>query len=962
MSTIQKPADPPRSRSAASDGPAQRPAARPKLGAMNARVTGAIFKRNFISYFSNPTGYVFICLFVLLTSAAAFFPPDFFSNNLANLDQLNLWMPWILLFFIPTITMGIWSDERRQGTDELLLTIPATDIDVVLGKYLAGVAIFTSSLVFSLICTMAVLMSLGSPDLGLFFANYLGYWLMGVAMLAIGMVGSFLTGSLTVAFVLGWLFNAPLVVMNHASNYIANSEVASRMRDWSMAGQFRDFARGVISLPSIVYFLCIVAVMLYACMVLIGRRHWVGGKKGNSMWLHYASRVVALAIAAASLTWMVSRAPAQVDVSVAKLSTLSPETKDLLSRLDESRPVKIMAYVSPTVPNEYVEQRLNLLSFLREFDRLGGDAVDVRIHEIEPATEAAKTAEELYDIKPQRVQSKERGQHRDQEIFLGVAFESGLEKIVVPFFERLLPVEYELARSVWTVNQPKRKRVGVLRTDAELFGGFDFSGGMPQQRSEQQLIVELKKQYEVVQVDAANPIMEKYDVLLAVQPSSLSQPQMTNFVEAVRKGQKTVVFEDPMPIYFRGVPGTNEPKRPRNMGMMGGFQQPPEPKGEIRALWELLGVGPITNSGTPGFGDPLIIWQEYNPHPKIAELSGLPEQFVFIDIAVPGTAEPFNESDPITSGLKELLFPFAGALEKIQGSPTKFASLVTTGRRTGTITASDLQGNPQDAMAMSRKMRLTQQPYDMAVRIQGKPKAQPKSETADKEGKDEEKESNEKTTEEPVDIDVVVIADIDVLHTMFFDLRAQELVDFPLIFDNVTFVLNTIDQMAGEDRFIEVRKRRPEHRPLTTVENRLAGAREDKEALEEEIRDQYNKEVTAAEAKRDQAIEEFNKKVKDLQSGNANLSDLRDAQTALIGQENIQRRRLQAKLVELDQNYKRQLEEQDRDLQLRMRRIQDGYKMAAVFLPPIPPLLVALAVFFNRRAKEREGVSRSRLR
>ncbi len=142
----------------------------------------------------------------------------------------------------------------------------------------------------------------------------------------------------------------------------------------------------------------------------------------------------------------------------------------------------------------------------------------------------------------------------------------------------------------------------------------------------------------------------------------------------------------------------------------------------------------------------------------------------------------------------------------------------------------------------------------------------------------------------------------------------------------------------------------------------MPGAREDKEALEEEIRHQYEKEVKAAEAKRDEAIEEFNRKVKDLQSGSGNLSELRNAQTALIGQENIQRRRMQAKLVELDQEYKRQREEQDRDLQLNVRRIQDRYKMAAVFLPPIPPLLVALAVFFNRRAKEREGVSRSRLK
>ncbi len=110
-------------------------------------------------------------------------------------------------------------------------------------------------------------------------------------------------------------------------------------------------------------------------------------------------------------------------MTVAQLSTVSRETKDLLSQLDENRPVKIKAYISPTVPDEYVEQRLNLLSFLREFDRLGGDTVDVRIHEIEPTTEPPKTPKMQYDIKPRRVQSKERGEHKDQEIILGVAFD-----------------------------------------------------------------------------------------------------------------------------------------------------------------------------------------------------------------------------------------------------------------------------------------------------------------------------------------------------------------------------------------------------------------------------------------------------------------------------------------------------------------------------------------------------------
>src|SRR6188474_2343594 len=160
------------------------------------RAAFAVLKRNFVGYFANPTGYVFLCLFVFLTSAAAFWPHDFFIANLANLDQLNKYMPMILLVFVPAITMSLWADERRQGTDELLLTLPAADFDIVIGKYLAAAAIFTVSLIFSQICNYSVLVSLAwdgdsssvDIDTGLFFTTYLGYWMMGLAMISLGMV------------------------------------------------------------------------------------------------------------------------------------------------------------------------------------------------------------------------------------------------------------------------------------------------------------------------------------------------------------------------------------------------------------------------------------------------------------------------------------------------------------------------------------------------------------------------------------------------------------------------------------------------------------------------------------------------------------------------------------------------------------------------------------------------------
>jgi ABC-2 type transport system permease protein len=925
---------------------------------MNWTVLKAIFRRDFVSYFSNPTGYVFICVFVMLSALAAFWPPDFFSNNLANLDQLNRWLPFILLVFVPAITMSTWAEERRQGTDELLLTLPASDLEVVLGKYLAAVAIYTVALVFSMFSIYLVFgYGLGTPDPGLFLGTYIGYWFVGLAMLSIGMVASFLTSNLTVGFVMGMLFNLPLALFGVADWFIKNPQLAQVFKQWSAAEQFRDFERGVISISGVSYFGLIAAVMLYLSMVLIGRRHWGGREERESMWAHYLARTLGLvAIVLGANLFLSNHNFLRADITSENLNSLSPSTVKLVRALatdDDVKTIKIDAYVSPQVPAEYAPHKLNLLSTLSELSSLSGGKIIVAVHQIENFSEEATLAEQTYGVAPQEVDTFDRGATRKDEIILGAVFASGLDRVVIPFIDKGIPVEYELVRSICTVAEQERKRLGVLKTDVQLFGGFSMStqGMSPESR----IITELKKQYDVVEVDPANPIRERYDVLLAVQPSSLSPDAMVNFVDAVKSGQPTAIFEDPFPIpQFNGdVPGTAQPKRPPGfMGMFGGG--PPQPKGDINQLWQLLGVE---------MDGEQLIWQDYNPEPKAQAF--IEPEWIFIDqgLREHGTPNPFNPEDQISSGMNQVLFLLAGAFRPADKTKLEFTELAVTGRGSGTIGFSDYQMAASLRGGMNIHRRMTREPYVVAARVSGKVTGDIDGTPAgDKKegGTDEEASKNDDSLigKEPTktDLNVVLVADIDWIAPVVFRLREiGDSEDMPIDwkFQNVTFVLNILDSLAGDDRFIDIRKRTRPHRILTKIEEATEDARQETLKQQQEFKKDAQEQIDAAQQRFREKIAEVEKQT-DL--------DPRMKATMIEMVRNDEQRKLDVQVATLEQDRNRKIKQSERELASEIRGVQDTYKMLAVVLPPIPPLLLGLAVFFHRRKAEQEGVAASRLR
>ncbi|HWB18993.1 MAG TPA: Gldg family protein, partial [Phycisphaerales bacterium] len=759
---------------------------------MNWKVVSAVFRRNFNGYFQSPIGYVFICAFVLMSGFAAFWPDDFFNSNLATLHELNTYLPWILLVFIPAITMSVWADERRQGTDELLLTLPGTDLDVVCGKYLAALCIYTVALGFSL-TNIAVLIGLGKPDVGVLLGNYVGYWLAGGAMLGVGMMASFMTNSLTVAFVLAMAFNVPLVFAYWAPSIIPWEGAARFIRSGSIAAQFEDFGRGLVTLSGAAYFISIAVASLYVSMVLIGRRHWSGGPKATATAMHYAVRIVSMALILIGINTLAQRVDIRADVSSGRVNSLSPQTAHLLDNLKPEHPVYVEAYVSPSVPEEYVTTRLNLLSTLREIQSLGGNKVVVKVHETPEFSEEELQAQDLYGITSRDVQSAEGGKFQTQKVILGAAVTSGLDKVVVPFFDRGIPAEYELVRSIATVCQQKRKRLGVLETEAKLFGGFDMSS--MSSRPDQLIIDELRKQYDVVPVSADAEITDNFDVLLAVQPSSLTPTQMDHFIAKVRAGQPTVIFEDPFPFLDAAVTPTGQPRLPKQASP---FSQPPppEPKGDIHPLWQMLGVQ---------FNDHQVVWQNWNPYPKFADL---PKECVFIG-AGSGASEPFDTHDPATAGLHQLAMLFPGSVAPLPNSGMTFTPLVNTGLKTGTVAVSDILAKDflgRASLNENRRRFSTEAAYTLAAHITGTPAADPTPPG-----------TTPPATAPQRGVNVVLMCDIDMLYPVFFNLRARG--DNPndpvtIRVDNVPMVLNTLDSLAGDERFLAMRTHRPEYSTL----------------------------------------------------------------------------------------------------------------------------------------------------
>jgi ABC-2 type transport system permease protein len=241
--------------------------------------TLTIAKRELRGYFASPVAFVFIVIFLLLSGFFTFMVAGFFERGEANLTAFFSWHPWLYLFLVPAVGMRMWSEERRLGTIELLLTMPVTPWQAIVGKFLASWVVVAVAvlLTFPIVITVNYL---GNPDNGIILAGYIGSILMAGAYLAISAMTSAMTRNQVVSFILAVVISLFLILAGYPP---VTSLLTSWAPTWLVEGvaafsvmtHFESIQKGVLDSRDVIYFLSVIAFSLFTTSVII-RAHRAG--------------------------------------------------------------------------------------------------------------------------------------------------------------------------------------------------------------------------------------------------------------------------------------------------------------------------------------------------------------------------------------------------------------------------------------------------------------------------------------------------------------------------------------------------------------------------------------------------------------------------------------------------------------------------------------------------------------
>jgi len=237
-----------------------------------------IFRKEVSGYFNSPSAYIFLVIFLIMGPALFFFLNQFFRDKMASMGGFFVFIPWLFLFFVPAIAMRIWAEEKRSGTEELLMTLPVRDWEVVAGKYLGALALIVIALVLTFPVPLMV-RHFAAPkpplDWGPIWTGYFGSLLLGASILAIGTWASSLTVNQIIAFIITCAISFVLIVVGYpVVTAILPGAISGFLQNISLLSHYISMYRGVLELADVVYYLSVIALFLFLNVRSVESRKW----------------------------------------------------------------------------------------------------------------------------------------------------------------------------------------------------------------------------------------------------------------------------------------------------------------------------------------------------------------------------------------------------------------------------------------------------------------------------------------------------------------------------------------------------------------------------------------------------------------------------------------------------------------------------------------------------------------
>lgn len=233
----------------------------------------AIYKKEMNTYFNSPIAFIVIASFLVITSWLFFDFGDypFFAINIADICGLFDYGSIVLMFIAPAVSMRLIAEEKHHDTLELLVTMPLTDLQIILGKYLSTLAIFGIILLGTLVTPFTISFA-GDLDAGIVVSSYIGFFFLGATYLAMGLAASSFTKNQIIAYIMGMIIIAVFFLMNGMIS--GSGFLATIFENLSIRYHYQNFFRGVVDTRDVLYFLSLIAVSLSISSAALGSRKY----------------------------------------------------------------------------------------------------------------------------------------------------------------------------------------------------------------------------------------------------------------------------------------------------------------------------------------------------------------------------------------------------------------------------------------------------------------------------------------------------------------------------------------------------------------------------------------------------------------------------------------------------------------------------------------------------------------